>query len=46
MDMAKVGNPLSVVSVFAQIWTSHVHSQYFSLPLTMENHNFQWENPL
>ena len=26
MDMAKVGGPLSVVKVFTQIWTSHVHS--------------------
>ena len=26
MDMAKVDGPLSVVNVFAQVWTSHVHS--------------------
>ena len=26
MDMAKVDGPLSIVNVFAQNWTSHVHS--------------------
>ena len=29
MDMAKVGGPLSVVNVFAQIWTSHVRLLIF-----------------
>ena len=31
MDMAKVGGPLSVVTVFIQIWTSQVHSQLLLL---------------
>ena len=36
MDMAKVGGPLSVVKVSAQIWTAQVQSLLlFSLPLIL-----------